>query len=230
MAKKAQQDPEPIEVESLPAAAESVVVSAGHARTQWWPVAALAALLIAFATTMVTIPGVLPAAHDAKAAYLQATPRLEGLDAITAPEPTVIPDPASFAQKIDIILPPPPPPPVAKSGGIALNRADAAAFCANINSQRVANGRPALASCYATSARQQHANAMAATNPPNIWHQGDNIVGVAPSHSKLIAAFMASQAHHDQILTASYTGAKVGCAWGQPPGYVPLLYCTADFF
>jgi hypothetical protein len=234
MPAKARNEPQTVDAGSLPGDGDLVPVAASRVHTPWWPVVALATLLLAFAATMVTIPGVSPLGPDAKAAYLEATPRLEGLDVITAPQPTVTPDPTSFAQKIEIILPPPPPP-AAKGGGGgggggSLNRADAAAFCANINSQREANGIAALSSCYATAARQSHANAMAATNPPSIWHQGDNIVGVAPSHAKLIAAFMASPGHNAQILTASYLGAKVGCAWGQPPGYVPHLYCTADFY
>jgi hypothetical protein len=196
---------------------------------------------------MVTIPGVSPIQPDAKAAYLEATPRLEGMAPVVAPEPTVTPDPKSFAQKIEVILPPPPPPPAAKSGGRksggggggsssggggggGLNTADAGAFCANISAQRTAHGLPGLSACFATSARQAHANAMAATSPPSIWHQGDNIVGVAPGHTALINAFMASDGHRAQILTPSYTGARVGCAWGQPAGYVPHLYCTADFY
>jgi hypothetical protein len=242
MAKKAAHEPEPVEAVVVAAEPELVEVSAARQPFAWWPVAALSVLLLAFVATMVNVPGVSPLRPDAKAAYLEATPRLEGMDAITAPEPTVTPDPKSFAQKIEVILPPPPPPAakgggrkggVASSGGGgggALNTADAGAFCANINNQRQANGLSALSSCYATSARQSHANSMAATNPPSIWHQGDNIVGVAPGHTALINAFMNSAGHKAQILTASYTGAKVGCAWGQPPGFVPLLYCTADFF
>lgn len=168
---------------------------------------------------------------EPKGAYLQATPRLQAIEGITAPVPTATPDPASFAQQIEIILPPPPPPPPPAPAGITLNRADAAQFCANINAQRQAYGLPALSRCYATAARQKHANAMAATFPIEIWHPGDdNIVGVAPSHGALIEAFMNSQGHKDQILYPPYTGARVACAWGKHPGYVPLVYCTADFY
>lgn len=237
MARQAPQGPEPVEAVVVRAEPQLVEVSPARQPFAWWPVAALSVLLLAFVATMVNVPGVSPLRPDAKAAYLEATPRLEGMDAITAPEPTVTPDPTSFAQKIDIILPPPPPPPATKrgsgggGGGVALNKADAGAFCANINSQRQANGLSALSSCYATSTRQSHANAMAAASPVQIWHSGDNIVGVAASHAKLIAAFMASQGHKDQILTASYSGAKVGCAWGQASNVtVPHVYCTADFF
>jgi uncharacterized protein YkwD len=198
--------------------------------TRWWPLLALVALLLAFTATMANSlgPGLMrPAAKDA---YLDAPPRLDAVSAVVAPLPTSTPDPASFAPKIEIVLPPPSPP-AKGGGGVTLNKADAAEFCANINGQREANGVPALSKCFATSARQEHANAMAATSPVAIWHQGDNIVGVAPSQAQLIAAFMDSPPHQEQILTASYTGARVGCAWGQASGMSkPHIYCTADFY
>lgn len=115
MAKKAAQQSEPESVDVLPDDAVVDVSSGRRPRRPWWPAAALSVLLIALAATVVTMGQVTLVTPDAKGAFLVATPRLEGLDSITAPVPTATPDPKSFAQKIEIILPPPPPP--APSGG-----------------------------------------------------------------------------------------------------------------
>lgn len=108
-------EPEP--ADALSAAGSAEVSSGSRARSAWWPVAALCALLIAFAATVMSVGHVTFLRADAKGAYLQATPRLQAIEGITAPVPTATPDPASFAQQIEIILPPPPPPPAPKGGG-----------------------------------------------------------------------------------------------------------------
>jgi hypothetical protein len=203
-----------------------------RALSRWWPPALLlVALPIAAGVTVVSAANLSPTPVALEESVAQESAADKPVSLIAAPALSSDVDPATYIQQIQVILPPPPPPATGGgSGGIALNYADAAAFCAGLNEQRALNGLATLGSCSATRARQAHANATAAAF--EIWHQGDNIVGYSWSHASLIEGFMNSPGHRDQILTPSYTGAYVACAWSPDPpdGYADHIFCTADFY
>ena len=212
-----------------------VLVGDRNRRPRWWPPLVLLALVPLIAgVSLANAAQLMPPPVALKSTGVEYTAPDVPVGIIAAPTLSAEPDPTTYIQQIEIILPPPPPPPTGRSSStgvtVPLNRTDAAVFCAGLNDQRLANGLAALSSCYATTARQLHANATAASF--SIWHQGDNIVGYSWSHSSLIDGFMNSQGHRDQILTPSYTGAYVACAWSPnpPAGYANHVFCTADFY
>src|SRR6187455_1202962 len=97
--------------------AEEVEVVTGRTKRQWWPLAALSVVLLLAAGTLVTTADAVPNQPQAKAVFLDTAPFAVPLDAVVAPVPTVTPDPTTYIQQIQIILPPPPPPRAATGGG-----------------------------------------------------------------------------------------------------------------
>lgn len=188
-----------------------------------WPAVTLIVLVLAVLVTVLTVSDIANS-RPRTSALSAAHPGGQDTAAITAPNPTAAPHIQDEVHVVEVLADAPSSP-----ASLPLNYDDARIFCEGLSKERDKAGLPRLEQCYATEVRQVHANTMAATFPIDIWHDGDNIVGVAPSHDKLMTAFMASQPHADQILKASYTSAAVACAWGRHKGYVAHVYCTADF-
>jgi len=123
-------------------------------------------------------------------------------DAISAPIPTATPDPASYAQKIEIILPPPPPPPAPTGTGKKPRNAQAAAAAAASGDHLAycAAGGGAIASATTLDGLLAAANAERAQFGYASLSWSSGLAGVAQGWAnQLVANDEATAAPHDAI-------------------------------
>lgn len=89
---------------------EQVSVGEPMRRSRWWPPLLLLAVIpLMVGVSVANAAEMMPPAQGLKASAVQYVPRDVPVDVIAAPTLSAAPNPATYIQQIEVILPPPPP-------------------------------------------------------------------------------------------------------------------------